>query len=193
MFKLLLYITLIWFFVPKLALSQTDKKKVIIVPYMIENGDTIPFITFEQILYTYELNADEKMRQYQFAKLCRDIKIVMPYARTCSVKIHEINKNMEGLHRRERKHYLKTQEKVLKEEFEDKLRNLNVRQGKLLIKLIDRETGKSSYSLIREYKNGVTALVWQGMAKFIGMDLKDKYNKEENAQIELAIQVLGMN
>ena len=67
-------------------------------------------------------------------------------------------------------------QKQLFEMYEKPLRNMTISQGKLLIKLIDREIGRSSYKIIRDYKNGITAGFWQGVAKIFGNDLKKSYD-----------------
>ncbi len=169
------------------------QNKPVFLPYIVQNGDTFPVLTLHEFLYGHELNAEEKMRQQQFGKLLRDVSIVMPYAQTCARKMKEMDDAIADLSHKDRRHYLKDEERKLKSEFQNKLKDLTPRQGRLLIKLIDRETGKTSYSLIKEYRNGFTAFFWQGFASLFGMSLKEKYNREEEAQIEYAIQVLGYN
>ena len=166
-------------------------KKGVFAPFIIENGDTMPIIILKEVVYNHELDSDEKQRQELFAKLIRDLRITMPYAIACANKIKEIDDNSQSMSRKEKRRYLKEQEKQLRTEFEDKLKDLSPRQGRLLIKLIDRQTGMTSYSLIKEYKNGITAFFWQSMASFFSMSLKTKYDKEEEPQIEYALQVLG--
>ena len=78
-------------------------------------------------------------------------------------------------------------------EFEQPLRRLSFTQGRLLIKLIDRETGDTSYNLIREYKGGVSAFFWQGIARLFGANLKDEYDAETNDKmIEHIISLIDM-
>jgi hypothetical protein len=74
--------------------------------------------------------------------------------------------------------------------FEEPLRNLTVSQGALLMKLIDREIGKSSYMIIKDYKNGVAAKFWQGVAKMFGSDLKKPYDpKGDDRKIEELVEI----
>ena len=88
-----------------------------------------------------------------------------------------------------RKHYLKSREKELKKEFTDPLTNLSVYQGKVLMKLINRQTGNNCYDLIKEYKGGVTARFYQTVAFFFDSNLKQPYNAEaEDRQIEDIVQ-----
>ncbi len=80
---------------------------------------------------------------------------------------------------------MKEQEQLLREEFEDDIRHLTIRQGRLLIKLIDRETDKTSYELIKELKGSFSAFFWQTVARFFGENLKDQYDPaQEDKYIE---------
>lgn len=88
---------------------------------------------------------------------------------------HYLNTHKMTLNQRER--YIKNFEKELFRQFEKPLRNLTISQGRLLLKLVDREVGQSSYYLIKSYKGGFTAFFWQGIAKLFGSDLKEPYDK----------------
>jgi hypothetical protein len=90
-----------------------------------------------------------------------------------------------------KKEYLKRTEEAIKDQFMDDLVNLTVSQGKLLIKLIHRETGKDTYTLLKEYRGSFTAMYWQGLAKMFSADLKNEYNPVEDWQIEHIIKTLG--
>ena len=90
----------------------------------------------------------------------------------------------------EREKYIKAYEKRLFKEFEKPLKKLSINQGKMLLKLIDREAGMSSYQAIRNYKGGAAAGFWQGVAKLFGSDLKKKYDKEgEDRMLEELVQM----
>lgn len=170
------------------------QSKGVLLPFVIEHGDTVPVYQKADVEVVQHLNDEILERQKYWARLIHDVRIVMPYAKVASAKMEEINRNMEQVSARERKKYLKDEESKLKKEFEAKLKDLNVRQGKLLIKLIDRETGHSSYALIKEYKSGFSAFVWNGIASIFGMSLKDKYDPvDKDAQVEYVVRALGYN
>ena len=81
-------------------------------------------------------------------------------------------------------------QKELFDVFESQMRNMTVSQGALLMKLIDREVGKSSYNIIKDYKNGMAAGFWQGIAKIFGTDLKKPYDPEgEDALTEELVKI----
>jgi hypothetical protein len=175
-------------------LAEAQSKGGYLVPFLIENGDTVPVYTKADVNISWYVEGDMLQKQKYWQRLMRNVRIVMPYAKTCSMKMDEINMNMEKMPRRERKKYLKEEEKKLKLEFKSKLEDLSVDQGKLLIKLIDRETGHSSYSLIKEYKSGFTAFVWNSVAYVCGMSLKDKYDPvDKDSQVEYVVRYLGYN
>jgi hypothetical protein len=77
---------------------------------------------------------------------------------------------------KQRKSYIKSREKELKKQFADPLTNLSVYQGKVLMKLINRQTGNNCYDIIKEYKGGFTARFWQTLAFVFGSSLKQPYN-----------------
>src|SRR5690606_41559881 len=119
---------------------------------------------------------NHKRQEVQYRMLVWNIKITLHYAKKAAAKLQVINDNLAKLPTdKKRREYLKKAEKELFDEFEAPLRKLNFSQGKLLIKLIDTETGDTSYNLIREYKGGVSALFWQGIARIFGANLKDQY------------------
>ncbi|MCB0784678.1 MAG: DUF4294 domain-containing protein, partial [Flavobacteriales bacterium] len=85
--------------------------------------------------------------------------------------------------------YVKLAEAELRAEFEAEVRELTISQGKVLIKLIDRETGQTSYDLVKQLRGGFQAFIWQGVARLFGNDLKDDYDPDvEDRMIEVIVQ-----
>jgi hypothetical protein len=147
----------------------------------ILNGDTLPHILLDEVtvINPWEFKSRREYRRYN--RLVRNIRITLPYARLAAEKLAAINEELEGIEgKKERREFIKEAESQLFEEFEAPLRKLTFSQGKLLIRLIDRETGDNSYNLIKEYKGGVPAFFWQGIARIFGANLKDEYNAEED-------------
>jgi len=89
--------------------------------------------------------------------------------------------------RREGKRYRNALEKTLKDDFKDDLKNLSRYQGKVLISMLERQTGRPFYDLLRDLKNGVSATFWQTLGKTYGYDLKDGYDPAEDAMLELIL------
>ena len=90
---------------------------------------------------------------------------------------------------KEKKKFIKEQEKIMKEQFEKDLKNLTYTQGKILIKLIDRETGHTSYTLVKELRGSLQAFFWQGIAKIFSANLKSEYDPDgADKMIEKVVQ-----
>ena len=157
----------------------------------IEDNDTIPHVDLREIVIMPPMKFNSERDYLRYSRLVRNIKITLPYARMAAGKLHEINRHLAALKtEKERKVYLKEAEKNLFAEFEKPLRKLSVTQGKLLIKLIDRETGDTSYNLIRQYKGKFSAFFWQSMARLFGSNLKDEFDEEGNDKMINHIIVL---
>jgi hypothetical protein len=159
----------------------------------IFKGDTIAVIDLKTAVITGARvfsNADEE-RKYR--RLVRDVKKAYPYAKIAGQRIKEYNDLIADKNNRSRKKLMKEAEKNLKAEFKKDLENLTVNQGKILMKLIDRETGNSSYDLVKEYRGRVTAFFWQSFAVIYDDDLnmKVRYDKEgDDKIIEEIIQMI---
>jgi hypothetical protein len=133
----------------------------------------------------------EYEKRYQ--KLVRDVKKVYPYAKLAGFRIQLLEQNLQMLPtEKARQEYLKKTEKAVKDQFYNELVKLTVPQGKILIKLIYRETGKDIYSTIKEYRGTITAWFWQGMAKMYTADLKNEFDPVEDWQIEQIIKSMGL-
>jgi hypothetical protein len=158
-----------------------DKKHMHYLKPEIIDGDTIPNILLNEVTIIPPWNFTNRREEVRYTRLVRNIKITLPFARLAAEKLKEINDGMAKIKGdKERKHYLKEAERNLFAEFEQPLRRLSFAQGRLLIRLIDRETGNTSYDLIREYKGGVPAFFWQGIARIFGANLKDQYDAEND-------------
>ncbi len=125
----------------------------------------------------------EKLAKFieEWTRLRNAVFVTYPYARVAGATINDINKKLEGVNgKNERKDYIKSREKELKKEFSDPLSNLSVYQGKILMKLINRQTGNNCYEIIKEYKGGLNARLYQTVAWFVGGNLKQDWDMKEN-------------
>ncbi len=173
------------------AQAPTDVEEIDGV-YLLEthviDGDTIPVVTLRpQMVSAYRKSRSKRYRR-KWDKMHRNVVKVYPYAKVAGELINEYNRNLSKLETEaEQEAYLDQCEEDLKAEFEGDLRKMTTSQGRVLIKLIDRETGKTSYDLIKELKSGFTAFMWQGVAKLFGTNLKSNYDPiedETDAMIE---------
>jgi hypothetical protein len=131
-----------------------------------------------------------RRRLEEWTKLRNAVYVTYPYARKAGVIINDINSKMALLGtEKERKDYLKSREKDLRKEFSDPLEQMSIYQGKILMKLINRQTGNSCYELIKEYKGGFSARFYQTVAFFFSTSLKQPYDsKGDDQAIESIVQ-----
>ena len=164
-------------------------------PYMydsqriIEVTDSIIHVALPEIL-VYPQPKDWSRRAFhQYTVLEMRVMKVYPIAKVAALKLKEYNSvYMNFKSERERKDYIKKIEKDLYAEFENEIRSMSINQGRILIKLIDRETGKSGYEIIKEFKGGFSAFFWQGIARLFGHNLKSEYDAaNEDRMIEYII------
>ena len=156
-----------------------DISDLILLKGVIIGEDTIPHYNLPTVTVTPPWKFKNQRQQKRYSRLVYHVKKTLPYARVASARLKEINNHMAQLKtEKERKEYLKVAEKELFDEFETPLRQLTFTQGRILINLIDRETGDTSYNLIKEYKGGFSAFFWQSVARLFGSNLKDEYDPE---------------
>jgi len=155
------------------------------------NGVTMPEVEIKEVTIvggTSRSTARKRdFRRYE--RLIYNIKRVYPYAIIVRTRMESVNEELKLIEsERERKDYLKKVEKEVFAEYEDEIAHLTINQGKILIKLIDRETQNTSYQLIRDYRGKVSAAFWQGIARLFGTNLKAEYDRfGEDAAIEMIL------
>lgn len=175
------------------ALWAGDQAAGFDVLAVIENGDTIPFelLPIQKVYPTPEAKfASNDRGRKIFWRTIRDVKKTLPYAKQIAAEVHAIDEATMGWSEAKRKDYMKEHEDDLVDKFKPALKKLSLRQGKILIKLVDRQCGQSSYELIKAYRGGFRAAFWQGFAKMLGADLKSGYDKEEEEILEYAIHLV---
>jgi hypothetical protein len=170
--------------------AEHGANDTLIVPIIVYNGDTIPARTLENCWVFAPMPPAMRARLREWTRLRNAIYVTYPYARKAGAVMNDINTHLVVIKAKDaRKNYLKTREKELKKEFTDPLTNLSVYQGKVLMKLINRQTGNNCYDLIKEYKGGVTARFYQTVAFFFDSNLKQPYDPaSEDRQIEDIVQ-----
>src|SRR5919112_3058831 len=181
-FKILFPLVTIVFFLfsGQNVAAQAYSNDTLKVYAFIVDGDTIPGGRLLDVnVRTVML---EKWRNYwaEWSRLRNAVYVTYPYAKAAGKVMNEVNAALVNVtDKDERKRIIKSREKELKREFADKLTNLSVYQGKVLMKLIYRETGNNCYELIQEYKGGFTAGFWQTVAILFGSNLKQNYEPRE--------------
>jgi hypothetical protein len=170
--------------------AQSEEKGVRLLAYIAADGDTITQILLPMVHVYPTLNFTSKKQEQFYWKTVRDVKRTLPYAKAIGITLQEINDAMVDMSEKERKAYMKSKENDLLGKYEPELKKLTLSQGKMLIRLVDRECEKTSYQLIKEYRGGIRAFFWQGFAKLFGADLKSTYEKDDKDKIVERVIVL---
>jgi hypothetical protein len=156
------------------------------------NGDTVPVIDLPYV-HVYTEYVYKNKRQYeQWTRIKYNVKKVYPYAILAAAKLKEYDRILEHMpDPKIRKAYLHVCEKDLRNQFEDELKDLSINQGRVLMKLIDRETGKTTYEIVKEMRGSFQACMWQAVARIFGNNMKDDYDADvEDVMIERAIKLV---
>lgn len=157
------------------SVSSLDTLRV--YAYINEIGDTIPMGYLPEVEVKGILTAKWAAYHREWTRLRNAVYVTYPYAIAASKIMNEVNDRLQtAKDKKERRKIIQSREKELKKEFADKLTSLSVYQGKVLMKLIYRETGNHCYSIIQEYKGGFSAGFWQTIALVFGSNLKMQYD-----------------
>ena len=147
------------------------------------NGDTIPCSSLPPIYLYTKLYGKYKRQQAEWTRLRNAVYVTYPYARAASKVMRQINTQLIHVtDKKQRKSIIRSHEKELKKEFADKITELSIYQGKVLMKLIYRETGNNCYEIIDEYKGDFSAAFWQTIALIFGSNLRQNYEPTGNDQ-----------
>ena len=156
---------------------------------IIVDGDTIAVIALPPAKATAKRVFKSRKAEKNYRRLVYHIKKVLPYAKLAGQRMKEVEAEVAGMSKKERKKRMKELEKEIKRDYEGDLMKLSFTQGRILIKLLDRETGNISYDIIKEFRGGFTAWFFQGIAKMFSYDLKSEYDAEgDDKLIEEIVQ-----
>ena len=141
------------------------------------DGQTYPFVELKEIIVIGKMPRGVRFDYRRHARLVYNVRRVYPFALIVRDEFGRINRLLETLPTdRAKRDFLQSYEKDLLAQYEGDIRKLTFTQGKILIKLIDRETQNTSYDLIRQYRGKFSATFWQGVARIFGANLKSDYD-----------------
>jgi len=157
--------------------------------FMQQAEDGIPMMRLPDVVIQAKLNPKERRsilyKAEKFNRLRYNVYKVYPYARYAAGVMDTVEAELALISgKKQRKMYCNLQEKRLFGRYEKEMRDLTVSQGRVLFKLIDRETGSTTYTLLKELKGPTSAFMWQCVARVFGNNLKVEYDPEEDALIE---------
>ncbi len=155
----------------------------------LESGEVVPaFLIPEVVVVGVRLWKSEEERM-QYLRLKRNVLRVLPYAIYAQKRYAQLDRDLaHAENKKEHKQLVKECEREIKHKINSEVKNLSISQGKILIKLIERQTGNTSYDLVKEMKGGVAAFVYQGVARVVGHNLKSTYDPQEDYVIETIIR-----
>ena len=153
------------------------------------DGQTYPLVELKEITVYGKIPRGVKFNYRQHARLVYNVRRVYPYALIVRNEVGRVNRLLETMpSKKDQNNFLQQYEKDIFKEYEDDMKKLTFSQGKILIKLIDRETQNTSFDLIRQYRGKFSATFWQSIARIFGTDLKSDYDaKGEDYLIEQII------
>lgn len=154
--------------------------------------DTLPFVQLEGVDVVATSLFRTRKQYEQWTRVKYNVKKVYPYAILASVKLKEYDHTLASIRNEElKKVFLRQCEKDLRTEFEAELKSLSYSQGRVLMKLIDRETGRTTYEIVKQLRGSFQAGMWQAVARVFGHNMKAEYDgSNEDLLIERAVHLV---
>lgn len=174
------------------AAQQKSSTDTILLGAVIENGDTIANVFLDDFELLDRLPKKWARRQAQYNRLRYNVYKTYPYAVIAAGVLKDVNEKLAMIpEEKAKKAYMKSIERELKAKFKGDLENLTISQGQVLVKLINRQTGRNCYSIIKEVKGGFNAVVYQSVALLFSNNLKKAYDPEgDDRDIESVVREL---
>lgn len=157
----------------------------------VVGGERLPWALIPEVTVTRKRVFKSPEDKARYLRLRYNVIKVLPYARYAQEKYQQLYRDLAVTgNRREQKRLVKACEKEIKDMFNREVKKLTISQGEILIKLIDRQTGNSSYEVVKDLRGGFTAFFYQSIARVFGHNLKNTYSAEEDFEIENIIRSL---
>ena len=159
---------------------------------IVEDGDSVPVLFYNGVYVRGNKSFRNSAESRQWERLVRNVKKAYPYAKLAGIKFEEYSKKLEEIKgENARKAMMKQAEDELNAQFGNELKDLTISQGKILLKLIDRQTNNSSYEIVKDFRGGFRAFFYQSFARLFGYDLKVRYDPlGEDADIERIVLLI---
>ena len=178
---------------PMKALTKKEIKRVASEHYVfatVLDGDTIPLYYLREVnVYASGMLLPAKEIRNN-AKLIRNVRLMLPYAREAKKRLDALEAQIANLPKKQRKAAIKKAEQQLKDDYKDQLSKYTFSQGLVLIKLIDRETSRTAYTLVGELRGSFRAGLYQALARLFGYNLKTKYDPKHDKKDELIERIV---
>lgn len=171
------------------TIASTANTKPVMLPTTLVNGERIPWILLREVVITDTRVFRTPADRARYNRLKYNVLKVLPYAKFAEDRYDRLQRELAVTSgKKEQKRLIKTCEKEIKTMFNREIKKMSISQGEILIKLIDRQTGNSSYELVRDLRGGVSAFFYQSVAKIFGHNLKNTYDPDQEREIEYIIR-----
>jgi hypothetical protein len=174
------------------AQDTTNSPAETILFRLEDNGDTIFFATIEDIYIFPDHSNFTPSEKRRYTKLILNVKKVYPYAKMAAAEYAIVAEDLIAIETdRERRAYVNDLEDRIMSEYEEELKKLTISQGRILLKMVDREIGKTSYEVLKDLKGTISAVFWQTLARIFGNNLKSEFDAEGEDKLlnEIIIQI----
>ena len=160
------------------AQSVEEQGYYFVLPMVVEQGDTIGLADLRTITIYPRRDLTRATRfNLRYIKFARKVRRAYPYALLAVKILNDIYDTIPQIEtEKQRRRFMRAYDKALRDKYMDELKNLTVTEGRVLLKLIDRETGKTSFYLVEELRGHFSALFWQSLARIFGENLKTSYD-----------------
>lgn len=177
-----LFILILLFIIPELNAQEHDSSHL--VRGIIQGNDTVIQVTVGDVWIFPERKFASKKQQQKYSRYVEKVKKVYPVAVEARILLEKYEPVYYSLdNQRDRRKLMKNLEKELLDKHKDELKKWSISDGKMLLKLINRETDRTAYSIIKDFRGEFSAVFWQGVARLFKNNLKDGYNPNEEDRI----------
>ncbi|MEG1648371.1 MAG: DUF4294 domain-containing protein [Rikenellaceae bacterium] len=175
---------ILFLLVPAVASAQLGNPDMPHTRYSVVEDGKEPMQQLElSTVFVFPNNRKGRQMQKQYERLIRAIRVTYPIATTAKYKLREMENKLAHLEKSQQRKYVKGVEQELKKEYTPILKQMSMYQGMVLLKLIDRQTGDTSYELVKELRGSFSAFFWQGIARLFGANLKSEYDKDGDDKV----------
>jgi hypothetical protein len=180
-------------FSQKVTTQSSNRNKEIKLKYLIENDSTIVDpVKLEEVVLLSPMKFKSRLERREYLILKRKTRKVWPYATLAAERLQTLNKRLENLEiKADKRRYTKIIQRYIEEEFTEELKKLTKTEGQILVKLMYRQTGETTFDIVRNLKSGWRAFWYNTTASLFNISLKEKYdptNVKEDYYIEHILQ-----
>ena len=190
---------LIFMALPLGVMSQQVIRRSLPVPLystlpatVLSDGDTVGVCNLNTVVVVSDRKFTDNKEAMKYYILRHRVKVVYPYAILAAATFRQCEATLQTMNSEsERKEYLKKMDAQLKDQYKEDLKKLSPEEGLILMKLINRETGTTTYDMVKELRGSLSAFMWQSVARVFGGNMKETYDPDgDDKEIENIVQLI---